>query len=92
VGKRFDSHLVTYLQIADSKDAKSPTHIGDRTAASSLSCFGGNRQCIGAEWLLFVAKGKVVVATADGPVICFGSRQTPPVDSLSPKGGNFPRP
>ena len=24
-----------------------------------------------------VAKGKVVVATADGQVICFGSRQTP---------------
>jgi hypothetical protein len=46
--------LVHHLQIADSKDAKSPTHIGDRTAASSISCFGGNRQCAGAEWLLFV--------------------------------------
>ncbi|PYV30917.1 MAG: hypothetical protein E6H51_12220 [Betaproteobacteria bacterium] len=30
-----------------------------------------------------VAKGKVVVATADGQVICFGSRQTPTVDSVS---------
>jgi outer membrane protein assembly factor BamB len=39
-----------------------------------------------------VAKGKVVVATADGQVICFGSRQTPTVDSLFPKGGNFPLP
>jgi outer membrane protein assembly factor BamB len=39
-----------------------------------------------------VAKGKVVVATADGQVICFGKRQTPTVDSLSPKGGHFPHP
>jgi len=39
-----------------------------------------------------VANGKVVVATADGQVICFGSRQTPTVDSLSPRGGNFPLP
>lgn len=39
-----------------------------------------------------VAKGKVVVATADGQIICFGSRQTPTVDSLSPKRGNFPLP
>src|SRR5438128_4942744 len=30
-----------------------------------------------------VPKGKVVVATADGQVICFGSRQTPTVDSVS---------
>ena len=36
-----------------------------------------------------VAKGKVVVATADGQVICFGSRQTPTVDSVSPKGVHF---
>ena len=39
-----------------------------------------------------VAKGKVVVATADGQVVCFGSRQTPTVDSVSPKGGYFPLP
>ncbi len=36
-----------------------------------------------------VAKGKVVVATVDGQVVCFGSRQTPTVDSVSPKGVHF---
>jgi hypothetical protein len=39
-----------------------------------------------------VAKGTVVIATADGQVMCFGSRQMPTVDSLSPQGGNFPLP
>lgn len=39
-----------------------------------------------------VAKGKVVVATANGQVICFGYRRMTTVDSLSPKAGNFPLP
>jgi len=41
---------------------------------------------------LDLASGKKVweyEATADGRVVCFGSRQTPTVDSVSPKGVHF---
>jgi hypothetical protein len=51
---------------------------------------GGCRQTLSATSA--VTKGKVVVAKAVGQVICFGSRQRPTVDSVSPKGGYFPLP